>query len=293
MKQFIRVRGYRDFFVFGISFMIFIFYIFSVPYLFALHTIIDEVGNPKTACEPTCLELNNILAEQKKLDDSKAISNLTNSIYYLTLLIMLFTVAVPFILYIQQNKRADDMKNLVAEKVNTMKETLAAIQKEHENMEYKIRNEIQDKFHDEVIDILTKKLNQHMKYHNEIMQLKINQQTAKHEDSLYYAERVHLDLLTEGRPKEGTLDSVVEWVVKQQEDHVTLLELISPKEKETFSALGIFEQRDDLPQSFLTLLRFLHEQDRLPGDSAIKAMRIAQEKFEESLDEPTEESNKI
>ncbi len=255
-----------------------------------------------------CQQFTKLVTEpviQKSTDDSKAISNLTNSIYFLTLLMMVFTVFTPILMFFLQNRQeknrdmlekikterldeqAKNLKELVNTKTNLMKEKNDQLQQDMSGMKKRIHVELRNEFKDVLSDQLERVIDNHMKYYNTLVQSEIDQQSGKHEGRLYHAERVHLDLMDIRKPRKPTLNGLSEWLMEQQEDYVTLLQLISPDEEETFSALGFFQEREVLPVSFLSLLRFLDKQDRLPGKSRITAMKMAKDKFGESLDPQT------
>lgn len=212
-----------------------------------------------------CQQINKLIAEQiiqKSTDDSKAISNLTNLILFITAFIMFVAVFAPFVMYFFQNKENE------------------RVRQEIKDMEKRLASNLQD----ELMDSLKQKINKRVDSYGKLVAQRMAQQSDKHEERLYYVEQVHSDLLQQSKPKTATIDNLAEWIIKQQKDYFALLQLISPDNDDTFTALGTFRERESLPDSFLPLLRFLDKQKRLPGDTRIIAEEIVQEKFGKSLD---------
>jgi len=222
--------------------------------------------------------------DSKESDDSKTIEHLSNAIYIVTAiilvvtaLIILFSLAPPFLMYSVSKKQAE-LNESIAENRKLIDEIKVELQNNIQKMESKVFQELRDEFREELISQLKRKLNKYIKYHNNLMQSQINQQSGEHEECLYYIEQVHLDFLSKDKAVES-------WMIRQQEDYFALLQLISPDPKDAYTALGIFKGRDNLPRSFLSLLRFLNEKGRLPDDDCyITADEIAREKFGEPLE---------
>jgi hypothetical protein len=245
-----------------------------------VHAIEIEAGNSTTVVKetpPPATQQSAISAEQhkqfkdivdsvvaKSTDDSKAIANLTNVIYYLTLMMMFVTLFAPLVMFFLQNKQMDVMKEMVKQKTNA----------------------IETKLTDELMEVLKQKINTRVDNYGEFMTTRLEQQNNAYEKCLYHVEEVRSELLKQSKPaKCATIDDLSDWIIEQQKDYYMLLQLISPNTDETFTALDQFRQPDKkLPISFLSLLRFLDEQSRLPGGSKLIAEKIVQEKFGESLE---------
>ena len=251
-----------------------------------------ETPATKEMCADPCQQFGKFAEPviDKSMDDSKAISNLTNSIYLLTMLIMFFTVVAPFLMIFFQNRQGIALKEQVDDKIKYMEKEVniktSFMEKENNQLRQDVKDmegRVLEKLRHEFMGGFRNMLNEHTEYYKKSMQWEMTQQSGKHEDRLYHVEQVHLDLLDQSKPKEATIDSLSEWIIGQHKDYFALLQLISPEETETFKALSIFEDRERLPDSFLSLLRFLDKQHRLPGVSRTKAAKIAQEKFGKQL----------
>ena len=195
----------------------------------------------------------------KSVDNSDTISNLSAQVYIITAFILALTlvvIAIPLIGVIQLGKLKSYILN-------------------------SLRTEFIIGFMDESKEIVNKEVNKQIKNSHK----RIDDASAKHEDRLYHAEKVRSDFLVQSKPKEATMENLFEWVIKQQENYVKLLMLISPKLQETTEALVFFrDKHDKLPDSFFFFFRFLAQQGRLPGDSGDIAVKIVQEKFGKSLE---------
>ncbi len=271
------VGEYWGFLVFTISLLFLIFYLISIPYLIFTQTVTDETGNPTTT-HSEMQSTKNISPESsqqlsqitdfiiaRSADDSKAISNLTNEIYYLTVFVMAITFLASIFMFVFQHRQERIIKEWVTDKA-------VYLEKANERLRQDLQQGIQNKIN----DILMQEISEQVNGYGKLLSKQMAKQSDKHEERLYHIEQVRLEQLKQG--------DVPEWMRKLQEDYFDLLKLISPKEQETFEALDNFRKRDDLPYSFSELLRFLDKQDRLPGASRILAMSILQDKFGELLD---------
>lgn len=227
---------------------------------------------------------------EKSMDSSETITNLSNTVLIvtaiilaITALIVIFSIVSPLVMLSYIRQENDKLKQ------------------EIESMKGKVYQDLQNEFRDELIGILKGRIEKRLDYYQELTESRIseqinlqstqlstqlnkqmNQQSAQHEERLYFVEKVHLGLLITP-PKEDTITGLRQWIEKQQTDYFALLQLISPSEDDTFIGLGIFEGRDDLPESFLFFLRFLKEQNRLPGKSLNMAQEITKNQFNEEL----------
>lgn len=131
-----------------------------------------------------------------------------------------------------------------------------------------------------------KVVDEQIENNQKLLAKKIDDASAKHENSLYLVENVRSDLLGQREPEKATAENLFELVIEQQKDYVQLLMLISSNEKPVFTALSFFKYRDHLPPSFLHLLQCLNKHNKLPGKSRNIAMDIAQKKFGEPLEKP-------
>jgi F0F1-type ATP synthase membrane subunit b/b' len=232
----------------------------------------------------------------KSVDNSQTISNLSNMVYIvtaiilaITLLVLLFSLVPPVMIF-SLRKRQEEFKDSLNETLKEMKNENARLRQEMKDLKNTVHKDLQDEFRDEFMDILTKKINTRIKRYEKLVAQQMLRQSNQHEERLYYVEEVRSELLKQSRPKEISPDSLSEWILEQQRDYFALMQLISPHEEDTFLALNTFRNRENLPDSFLKLLRFLDKKDRLPGDSRIRAEKIAQDKFGKSLDQEDEVS---
>jgi len=271
-----------------------IFFVFTVSIVQAVE---NETGNltttqkeasfietSSTSPEP-CQQLGKLadLVVEKSVDDSKAISNLTNEIYSITLFVMVLMLLAPVLTLFFQYRQEKMVKEWVNEKEAYRKTENDRLRQEMQDMKKTVHKELQNEFRDELMDFLTQKINKRVDNYGKLVAQRMLQQSNQHEERLYYVEEVRSELLKQSVPDDASPDNLSKWIIAQQEDYFALLQLISPDEEDTFLALNTFRNRDQLPYSFLELLQFLDKHDRLPGDSRMKAMEIADKKFGKSL----------
>ncbi len=272
-----------------LAWMVFCLWFLLMLYLFVKtanagieNIVCSEVATPHTTTPSTQLltipdsyQQFTQFVVQKSIDDSKAINNLTNSIYYLTLLIGVFALFAPFLIFFLNNKQE-----------KALEKKTESLQKEISGMKVVVIKEVQNEFQDRLMEDIKHKIDKRVGNYGKLAVQRMESQTDEHEERLRYVVEILADLLAKNKHTEVTMDNVLELMTEQQETHLALMQLISPDEKETFTALDFFQECGDLPKSFLFLLRFLDKQNRLPGDSRDKADEIATQKCKEPLVPP-------
>lgn len=249
----------------------------------------DAIGTQTTTCEvgitPTKAAESVV---DKSLENSETISNLSNAIYLVTAIILaitiiafLISIAAPFVIH-HENQEIKKRLEVTEER---MHHELAF-------MKAKAIVEIKTEFAARLLKTLNGKIDTQMEYHNTMVEWQVREQSIEHEGCLYYVEKVHEDLLRNYPLNEqSTPNDLYRWIIGVQKDYSMLLQLVfsgkrkDEKEKESsvYSALGTFEGRTELPDSFVELLRFLKEHKRLSGENLILAKKMVKQKFNEDL----------